>query len=188
MEFAERIDGERLFLQAPKADFATAEKYLKLALHSLEDLKPWLLWANYPLSAESYYDFLKNAEKERKESCGVYYMICRRDDGLFIGDISLHDIDCKNFSGKFGYWIGSAYAGQGYMREAVRLLEQDLFRRGFNRLVIETDVRNLKSAAVAQACSYHKEGIMRQKEYNPLQKEYRDINLFAKLRQEFTND
>ena len=73
------------------------------------------------------------------------------------------------------------------MHEAVSLIETELFDNDFNRLVIHTDVLNLKSANVAQKMGYVHEGILRQEIYSEPNNRYRDINVFSKLKSDKVN-
>lgn len=68
------------------------------------------------------------------------------------------------------------------MQEAVSLLEKEFFEQGINRIVIKTDILNVKSANVAQRCGYILEGVLRQESFSKNEQRYRDINVFSKLR------
>ena len=85
---------------------------------------------------------------------------------------------------EIGYWLDTDYTGKGLMSEAVSLIEKELFANDFNRLVIHTDVLNVKSANIPQRLGYVHEGILRQEVYSEPNNRYRDINVFSKLKAE----
>ena len=99
-----------------------------------------------------------------------------------MGMISALNINENAKSMEIGYWISSRFCGKGYMQEAVSLLEKEFFEQGINRIVIKTDILNVKSANVAQRCGYILEGVLRQESFSKNEQRYRDINVFSKLR------
>lgn len=71
------------------------------------------------------------------------------------------------------------------MQEAVKLLEKELFNKEINKIIIRTDVGNLKSTNVAKKLGYCFDGIMRQDLYRQREDCFRDINVFSKLKGEY---
>ncbi len=110
------------------------------------------------------------------------YHLFDRVTHAFVGNASFHHIDWSVPKLELGYWLRSAYTGQGLMREAVvalcEMAEQEL---GAVRLEIRCDVRNLKSAHVAEACGFGLEGILRNDARDP-SGELRDTRLYARTK------
>ena len=81
------------------------------------------------------------------------FAIVERASAALIGWITVHRDAADTRRGSFGYWLGEAYHGQGYMREAAPAA----LRAGFDRLdldVIEAGAQpgNDASIAVMRAC------------------------------------
>jgi len=45
----------------------------------------------------------------------------------YVGNIGVHKISEENKSAEIGYWLSQKYCRQGYMTEAIKLLEEELF-------------------------------------------------------------
>ena len=52
------------------------------------------------------------------------------------------------------YWLNTDFKGEGYISEALTLIEKELFDNDFNRIVIHTDALNQRSATVAIKAEY----------------------------------
>ena len=61
-------------------------------------------------------------------------------------------------------------------------LEKEAFKAGINRIIIKNDIKNMRSAHVAERCGYTFEGIMRQDAWDEVHKCFRDTNIFSKLK------
>jgi RimJ/RimL family protein N-acetyltransferase len=88
----------------------------------------------------------------------------------------------KDKKAELGYWLANNYRGNGYMMEAVRLLEQELFKNGFNKIIIRNDVLNKGSVNVAKNLGYELEGVLKQDNWLPYENRFRDTNCFAKFK------
>ncbi len=181
---AEQIKGKRIILKKAEKSFMQANISLIEIKNSLMNLRPWLGWATPQYNVESCYEYLQGCEKEWTEGKGFNYMI-QDLSGQFMGMISVLNIHDINKSVEIGYWISTRFAGNGYMKEAVKLIEKEFFTQGINRIVIRTDALNMKSANVPQKLGYHLDGIMRQAEWNAAEEKFRDINVFSKLKSEY---
>jgi len=81
--------------------------------------------------------------------------------------------------------MDTSFTGNGYMTEAVKLIEEELFNNDFNKIVIHTDVLNIKSARIPQSLGYKLDGILREDTYSEPNKRFRDRNVFSKLKSEY---
>lgn len=113
-----------------------------------EFLLPWLLWVNDVKSPKDTLDFLVQSDKKWESDSGYEYFIVLNDE--IIGNCAAHTVDMKNRKAELGYWLVGDHRGQGYMMEAVKLLEQELFKNGINKIIIHNDVRNTGSVNVAK--------------------------------------
>ena len=179
-----KLSGERIILTKGEKNFDLAYKHIAEVKASLAELAPWLDWATSSYKVEDSYEYLLHCD-EQWNNAKEYNYIIEDYKGNFMGTISALNIVPTSKCAEIGYWLSTKYTGKGYMQEAVKLLEKELFKEGFNRIVIQTDVLNLKSAGVAQKTGYILEGVQRQKIWSDTQKRYRDINLFSKLKEDY---
>ncbi len=181
MKPREEIIGHRIILQRPEKTFHQAQISLAEIKESMAELKPWLDWAEDDYGVEEAYEYLLLCDSgwiSGKE----FDFALKNSAGDFMGMISALNINENAKSMEIGYWISSRFCGKGYMQEAVSLLEKEFFEQGINRIVIKTDILNVKSANVAQRCGYILEGVLRQESFSKNEQRYRDINVFSKLR------
>ena len=69
------------------------------------------------------------------------------------------------------------------IQEAIKLVENEFFSNGIIRLTIRADVENEKSNNVAKKAGYTFEGTLRKSQYNMCMHEFRDINLYSKIKE-----
>ena len=124
-------------------------------------------------------------DKNWKEGKGYAYIIRENISGRLVGSVDFFDIDAKNKCGGIGYWLGSEFVGNGYMHEAVLLLEKEIFAQGFNRIFIGNDTRNIRSANVAKRAGYHLDGVLRQDRWSEIESCFVDTNVWSKIRADF---
>jgi len=180
--FKEVISGKRITLKRPVADIETAEFIFASIDKCREIFLPWLGWVKYTKEPKDTLSFLQTVDSDWNENKQFVYAIFW--DNIFIGVISILNIAWQHKRAEIGYWLDTDYTGKGLMSEAVSLIEKELFANDFNRLVIHTDVLNVKSANIPQRLGYVHEGILRQEVYSEPNNRYRDINVFSKLKAE----
>lgn len=179
---AEKIIGKRVTIERMTPNIKMAETIYTAVDRSREHLLPWLGWVNFTNSPNDSLDFLEKTDAEWTEEKQFVYAIYNNNTKDFIGIINALNVSKEHKKTEIGYWLDIKFVGKGYMQEAVKLLEQELWRKGFNRLVIHTDVLNEKSANVAKSLGYYFEGIKRQDCFSKTSQCYRDINIFSKLK------
>ena len=183
MDFPEKIIGQKVTLERAKPTFALATELYAVVETSRESLLPWLPWAQKNHAAEDEFDYLLNwCEKNRKDNVGCAYIIRENVSGRLVGTVDFFSADEQNKSGEIGYWLGSAFVGNGYMDNAVALLEKEIFNQGFNRIVIGNDTRNIRSANVAKRAGYHLEGVLRQNRWSEIESCFVSTNIWAKIK------
>lgn len=182
---SEKLTGERISLERPQVCQELALTVRDHVNSSLKELMPWMDWIDGVTEADSRYEYLKKCDEWWKTGESFVYVIYRKTDYQFIGDISVMKIDEKRFKATLGYWLSTEHTGNGYMQEAVKLLEAELFNKGFNKIIIHTDVLNIKSANVARNLGYHLDGVLREEAYSKKENRFRDFNEFSKLKKEY---
>ncbi|MDF1870311.1 MAG: GNAT family protein [Phycisphaerales bacterium] len=93
------------------------------------------------------------------------WLVCMKESGAIAGRIALGNIERGPFqNGRFGYWIGSTYAGQGLMSEALSLAVTHAFASvesgglGLHRVCANIMPSNVASRRVLEKVGFVKEG------------------------------
>ncbi|MDR1009370.1 MAG: GNAT family N-acetyltransferase [Rickettsiales bacterium] len=174
-----RLVGERVVLRTLPTTFASAELLFAFVQANREHLLPWLDWVLEVKCAEDEFRALLRWEKERKEWGMLNY-------GIFAGGKMVGAIDFQKFSGRdrsceIGYMLDAGAEGNGFMGEALALVEAELFKAGISRISIRCDERNKKSAAVAKRAGYKLEGHFIKDRYSKPDGRFVDTLYFTKL-------
>ena len=176
----ETLTTPRLLLRAPR--LADAPELYAAVCDSLPELRPYMTWATPEYSLGTAQETTRKAIAQFAARESLHYRLFDRKTGAFVGYSSFHSIDWSVPKLELGYWLRTAYVGQGLMREGItalcELAEREL---GAVRLEIRCDVRNVKSARVAEACGFGLEGILRRETRDP-QGELRDTCVYARAR------
>ncbi len=103
----------------------------------------------------------------------------RKADGTYLGNIGVHSIAWKHRRCGLGYWMLGAFEGQGYMSEAVGLVERAAFALGFHRIEMRCSSANARSASIPRRNGYRLDGVLRQDAIED--GAFRDTLVFSKL-------
>ncbi len=112
-----------------------------------------------PLTPAAFARYLKQLREPNR----VGFLICRREDGAIVGVLNLNEISRGPAHTAFlGYYAGAAHAGQGYMREALELVQRHAFRElRLHRLEADIQPDNAASIALVRSCGFRFEGTLR---------------------------
>jgi RimJ/RimL family protein N-acetyltransferase len=110
---------------------------------------------------------------------GIYLL----DSDRYMGSLGVHSIRWDNKNCELGYWIGEEFQGQGYISEAVKIIEAQCFKSGFHRVEIRCMPSNQPSARVAAKNGYTFEGTLRDDML--VNGNFRSTQVFGKLRREW---
>lgn len=178
------LKGKRIILKKSKPTIFAAETLFKVVDENREHLNPWFPWVKEEKRVEEAFKYILEVDQKFKDGTKFDYGIYL--NGEYIGNIGLFDINKKNKSGEIGYWLSKKFTRQGYMTEAVGVLEKEGFGNGgLNRICIKCDERNIPSAKTAQKCGYLFEGKHREDSYSEYFKDLRNTLYFAKLKSDF---
>lgn len=176
----EQIESKRLLIRAPLwEDGAMVNEAI---LESMEELRPWMPWAEQVPTVEQSEINLRKARLQFLERSDLRLLLLLKETGQCIGSSGLHRIDWQARKFEIGYWIRTSFGGQGYMTEAVEAITAyavDSLQA--NRVEIRCDSRNVRSAGVAERCGFTLEGRLRQ-EKRSADGSLRDTLIFAKVR------
>ena len=150
--------GERVFLRFPAE--ADRESFVALRRASRSFLEPW-----EPIR-EAGFDAWGDDAFDREMRCRQLHdqerwLIVRRADGELVGRLALTSIERGPFqNGRFGYWMGERFAGNGYMTEAIRLGVSRCFSTlGLHRVEASVMPENAPSRRVLEKAGFSFEGV-----------------------------
>jgi RimJ/RimL family protein N-acetyltransferase len=141
-----------------------------------------MYWAQGPVPDRAHIE-----EKERDAAAqwqartDFHASVFRKDDGGFVGKISLFDHDRATPKATLAYWADTRHTGDGAMTEAgARLVEFGFSALGLRRIGLDCDPRNTRSASLARRLGFVPEGWIRSSGLDP-QGGVRDTLLFGLL-------
>ena len=181
LNFPDHLETERLIIRAPRpGDGAAANEAIHESLAELEPWMPWVHPAPTPEETEAHYRQGAAAWQTREN---LPLLLFRKGDGRFVGGSGLHNIDWSVPRFEIGYWIRTSLSGQGYMTEAVKAITEFAFDMlDAQRIEIRCDVRNERSAALAQRAGYVLEARLRRL-MRGVDGTLRDMLVYAKFRE-----
>lgn len=180
-DFPDHIATARLLLRAPRpGDGAVLHAAVT---ESLEELRPWLPWAQEPPTVEMEEEVVRRAHADFLARTDLMLLLFHKESGALVGGSGLHQIrwDVPKF--EIGYWLRTSCTGQGYMTEAVGGITAFAFDTlQARRVEIRCDERNTRSAAVARRAAFTLEGILHSHVRDPATRELRNTMVFAQTR------
>lgn len=183
-KFKNKLIGKRIVLKINKSDILLAKIMFKTINDNRKHLRPWFLWEIKTKKVEDSLKYLFDTEAGTKEGKKAEYGIYLNNE--YIGNIGIFDIDKDKKSAELGYWLSSKFLRNGYMTEAVKLIENEFFsNNSINRIQIKCDEVNIASAGVAKKCGYLLEGKNREDRYSVYFKDFRNTLVFSKLKSDF---
>ena len=173
----EEIRGKRITLR--RHHLGLAAEMFKYVEKDRKRLRKFLFWVDSIKSEADEINFKRKASKQWDNHEMFDYGIFRNLDQSYMGNIGIHSISwCNNFA-ELGYWICSEYEGNGYVSEAVALLEQELFGMGFHRIEIRCSTLNERSAKIPERLGYTLEGVLLENAF--VNEQYYNTKVFGKL-------
>ncbi len=137
------LETARLTLRLVRADDAPAMSRLMTEAVS-RSLANWPM----PFTPERAARRIADGIAQAKAGTGLLMGVERRADAAFLGCVWARlRADAPRKAG-FGYWLGTQFQGQGYMREAARALCAEAFRR-FDIDAIEAGSQPDNAASIA---------------------------------------
>jgi ribosomal-protein-serine acetyltransferase len=146
---------------------------------------------SFPIILSSIHDefsvnyFIKRKIEEWDERSAFNFAIWHKENGNYIGHISIKNIDWMIPRGELAYIISEEYEGKGIMSEAVKTL----IRFGFSELLLSklflrilTD--NEKSIRLAEKCGFSKEGLLR-KDHRTFMGELVDLYYYGLTKEDY---
>ena len=120
---------------------------------SLEALRPWMPWAQEPVTVDGQEEWFRTSEEMWRTGTGFNWALVD-PAGRMIGGIGFH---VRNGPGvlEIGYWLAADRQGAGLMTRAARALT-DVARsvEGVTRVEIHCDPANVRSSAIPRRLGY----------------------------------
>jgi RimJ/RimL family protein N-acetyltransferase len=138
----------------------------------------------YPLSTAEEEDWWSG----HLERANDYVFAIEADDGIYIGNIGLHNVERENRRATLGIVIGDkAYWGKGYGTDAIETMLGWAFGwLNLHRVTLTVYADNERAMRCYQSCGFRHEGTMRQARYSEGQ--YLDEHVMGILREEFLTE
>lgn len=156
------LKGETVRLRTPRGrDF---REWRALREASRDFLVPWEpQWAPDELTRKAYMARLARYRRDARERRGFSFFLFDEPTGRLCGGITLSQIRRGvSQTGAIGYWMGEAYAGQGRMAEALRLVCSFAFEvERLHRVEAACLPRNARSIALLEKSGFTYEGHLR---------------------------
>ena len=176
-----RIETARMTLRLPAHhDFG---QWSALRAASSDHLIPWEpVCAPDHLSRRAFTNRVYWAGRAEKQGITLPLMLIRRADNALLGAITLDNIRRGPVqAGTLGYWIGAAYARQGFMREAIQSMVHHAFQvMDLSRVEAACLPENAASRGVLETCGFKYEGVAQS--YLQINGRWRNHVLYANLR------
>lgn len=176
-----RLTGPNLQIRQPRpADY---KAWCSLRADSQDFLKQWEpKWASDALTKAGYKRRLTKFLDDWQAGTGCAFFIHRNSDKQLVGGITISNIRRGIVqSANIGYWIGEAYARQGYMTEALQLTLEYCFRvLSLHRIEAACLQHNQPSRKLLENNGFTEEGLARQ--YLCIDSKWQDHVTYAILR------
>jgi len=119
------------------------------------------------------------ADLERDEK-GIWWAVCSKIDGKFLGAGGLNDLSKENKKAEIGFWLLPENWGKGLMTETMPLIFNHAFNRiGLHRIegFVESENTNCKKALAK--LNFNLEGTMQDCEIK--NGEYISVDIYSKI-------
>jgi len=156
----ERIEGEWLYLRAVQmGDGSLVRAGVE---ETFAQLRQWMPWAKHMPSMAESETFARESAARFRSKEEFDFLLFRKSDDLYLGNMGIHTIDWDVPRFEIGYWLRASQQGQGYATEGVRMICKQLFQgQKAERIEIRCDDLNLHSAAVAERAGFTLEAILK---------------------------
>lgn len=174
------VRGTNVYLRPPhRRDF---REWAALRHASRDFLQPWEpVWADDELSLAAFRGRIRRAKADAQDGTAHVFLIFRQSDHALMGGIAIGNIrHGVSLSGQIGYWMGAAYAGKGFMQDAVlAVVDHGFDRLGLHRLEAACIPGNARSVRVLEKTGFAREGLL--KSYLKINGQWQDHLLFARI-------
>lgn len=142
-------------------EFGDAPALHQAVQESLNDLGPWMSWANENYTLDIANRFITISRTEWSNGNLYNFAVINAKTNQFIGGCGLSHMHPVYHFCNLGYWIRSSQHGHGYAGRAAKLVAQFAFEKvKLIRAEIVIAKNNLASKRVAEKIGGHYEGLL----------------------------
>jgi len=142
-------------------EFGEADSLYQAVWESMDELKPWMSWANENYTAETAQNFVTVTRSQWSGGAHYGFAIIDAHSGELLGGCSLSHIHPVYHFCNLGYWVRTSRHGRGIAGRAAKLASKFAFERvGMIRVEIVIAIGNSASKRVAEKIGAHYEGIL----------------------------
>jgi ribosomal-protein-alanine N-acetyltransferase len=175
------VAGDGVMLRVPQSsDFA---EWSSLREASRDFLTPWEpTWPADDLTRASFRRRIKRYSEDQRSDLAYPFFMFRKSDGTLVGGLTLSNIrrGCAQ-AASLGYWMGAAYARNGYMTAGVAAVLPFAFGTlRLHRVEAACIPANLASIRLLEKTGFRREGFARQ--YLCIDGIWQDHLLYARLK------
>lgn len=159
-DFQEEITTERLCIRCARP--GDGSDIYDAVIDSFDELREWMPWARTKPTPQQYEELARLWRIKFQAREDLPFLVFLKGTFIMIGATGLHRFDWTVPRFEIGYWIRTAYTGQGYATEAARAMMELAFSV-FNarRVEIHFDSRNERSRRIAERLGFEYEGRLR---------------------------
>lgn len=175
------LETPRLVLRPPMIE--DLESWIALRHASRDFLTEWEpIWAPDHLTKRAFRNRVIWAQRLIDEGKGAPLFLFRREDSVLMGAITLDNLRRgPSQAVTVGYWIGAAFARQGFMSEALAAVKEFAFDDlDLSRIEAACLPENAPSRALLERCGFKYEGVAQA--YLQINGRWRTHVLYAAIR------
>jgi len=154
-----------------------------LELYSKENVVKYMPFTPF-VSVEAAIDEMKWYQKIFEEQSGLRWMIEDIESGKVIGTCGFLNYEKEHNRIEIGYDLTPDYWGKGIMTEVVKyIMHFGFLTMKVNKIEAKVEPENEASLGLLHKLGFHKEGVLRQHEFE--KGKYVDLAIFSMLKSEF---
>ncbi|MEM6764139.1 MAG: GNAT family protein [Bacteroidota bacterium] len=179
------IQTERLHLRPyEEKDASSLFRMISSNVDRLQQSAPLTTGGN--LSEQASKEFIQKRNREALTGKWIFLGIFHRETNQLMGQLSIMKIDTRVGKCEFGYLLGNAFEGKGYMTEAVKAVISYCFGQlHFRKVSLMIGLFNQASMRVAERCGFSAGGVMR-REYKSVEGKLIDVRYYDILPEEWS--
>lgn len=141
-----------------------AEEIWKAAQASVKEVGAWLMWCREDTTLEFQRAWVEDRIRDWDEGNFFGCVVERIEDGRYLGNVGLSQIEHGELRANLGYWIRTGETGKGYCSRAARLMvEVAREHLGLARVEVIMATANVGSQRVAENVGATREGLLRRR-------------------------
>lgn len=176
MSFPTAIKHHDFILKAA-TDISKAKEFAKIVSENQKEFK-FLPYTSNISTVDKALTEISGFKTKWDEGTMFFYFIFNLKENI-VGSVGIKIKD-EGHVAEGCYWLNKTETGKGFVTQALKLLEKEVFAQGYHRFEIWCNADNIPSVRVPERLNYHLDGNLRGMEY--LFGDYHDAVVFSKLK------